>query len=92
MRIELVLVGHATDGCTTTVSTTVAVDTADPRWTLQLVDTVVGQAAEGARRLVEQVADGATAPPHRSAAEGFVPLAHALGAARAACAPASATR
>jgi hypothetical protein len=92
MRIELVLVGHATDGCTTTVSTTVAVDTADPRWTKHVVDTVVGQAAEGARRLVEQVTDGAAVPPHRSAAEEFVPLAHVLGAARAATALAAATR
>jgi hypothetical protein len=73
MVIEIQLV--ADDHDTTTVATTVRVDTADPRWTARLVEAITAQAGEGARRLRDQLVSQRAIPWDGDAGPAFVPLA-----------------
>ena len=79
MMIEVLLVADHPAGGTTTVSTTIEVNTADPRWPAWLVDVVTFQAQEGARRLRDQLHAQKAIP-----GDGFVPLAAVVAAAEAA--------
>src|SRR5262249_28739777 len=76
MLIQVLLAANDADAGETTVSTTVHVDTADPRWPARLVDAVAGQAAEGARRLCDQLTVRPAIP-----GDGFIPLAAVVSAA-----------
>jgi hypothetical protein len=73
VTIELVLVADDCEAGETTVSTTIAVNTADPCWSAWLVDTVTTQAQEGARRLRDSLV--AQHPITGPVGSGFVPLA-----------------
>jgi len=79
MVIEVLLVAEHPAGGTTTVSTTIEVNTVDPRWPAWLVDAVTFQAQEGARRLRDQLFAQQAIP-----GDGFVPLAAVVAAAEAA--------
>jgi len=70
MVIQLLLSAGDADNREVAVSTTIEVNTGDPRWPAWLVDTVTVQAQEGARRLREQLIDQRALP-----GDGFVPLA-----------------
>ena len=70
MVIQVLLVADGPDAATTTVSTTIEVGTADPRWPAWLVDAVTFQAQEGARRLRDQLV-----AQRAITGDGFVPLA-----------------
>jgi hypothetical protein len=70
--IRVVLV--ADDAAETTVSSTVEVSTADPRWPAWLVDAIALHAQEGARQLRNQLV-AQQAITGLGAGEGFVPLA-----------------
>jgi hypothetical protein len=74
MVIEVLLVADDEGAGTTSVSTTIAVDTGDPRWPARIVDAVTLQAQEGARRLRDQLAAERAIPADLTAA-AFVPLA-----------------
>jgi hypothetical protein len=76
MLIQVLLVAEDGDAGETSVSTTVDVNTADPRWPARLVDAVTGQAEEGARRLCDQLIVQPAIP-----GDGFVPLAAVVPAA-----------
>ena len=52
------------------VQTAMEIDTADPRWAGWLVETIIHQAQEGARRLVAELT-----PPLQGTETPFVPLA-----------------
>ncbi|HZP43082.1 MAG TPA: hypothetical protein VFD84_16455 [Candidatus Binatia bacterium] len=75
MTIEVLLVADDEDVGTTTVATSIAVDTGDPRWPARIVDEVTLQAQEGARRLRDQLAVERAIPTDLGAAAAFVPLA-----------------
>ena len=75
----MVLAAGDDAGAELTVSTTVEVDTADPRWPAWLVDGITFQAKEGARRLRDQLL-----AQQAITGDGCVPLAAAVPAARAA--------
>ena len=81
MLIQLILVAEDPDGGPTTVSTTLDVNTADPRWPTWLVDGVTFQAQEGARRLREQLMAQPAIQASSAAGGGFVPLAAVVPAA-----------
>ena len=70
MVIQVTLVADGPDAGTTTVSTTIELGTADPRWPTWLVDAVTFQAQEGARRLRDQLVT-----QQAITGDGFVPLA-----------------
>jgi hypothetical protein len=70
MVIQLLLAADGPDAATTTVSTTIEVNTTDPRWPAWLVDAITFQAQEGARRLRDQLIE-----QQAIAGDGFVPLA-----------------
>ena len=70
MVIQLLLSAGDTDAEQIAVSTTIEVNTRDPRWPAQFVDAVTYRAEEGARRLREQLVDQRALP-----GGGFVPLA-----------------
>ena len=55
MVVKVVLVAGDPDTGATTVSATLEVNMADPRWPTWLVDAVTTQAREGARRLRDQL-------------------------------------
>jgi len=55
MVVKVVLVADDPDAGASTVSTTLEVNVADPRWPTWLVDAVTTQAREGARRLRDQL-------------------------------------
>ncbi|HYR95891.1 MAG TPA: hypothetical protein VEM57_04105 [Candidatus Binatus sp.] len=76
MVIQVLLVADGPDAGTTTVSTTIEIGTADPRWPTWLVDTVTFQAQEGARRLRDQLVT-----QRAITGDGFVPLAAVVPAA-----------
>jgi uncharacterized alpha-E superfamily protein len=76
MVIQVLLVADGPDAATTTVSTTIQLATADPRWPAWLVDTVTLQAQEGARRLRDQLVE-----QKAITGDGFVPLAAVVPAA-----------
>jgi hypothetical protein len=76
--IKLLLVADGPDARTTSVSTTIDVNTADPRWPAWLVDAVTYQAQEGARKLRDQLIE-----QHAIAGEQFVPLSAVVPAAEA---------
>jgi hypothetical protein len=76
MVIKLMLVADGPEAATTTVSTTIQVNTTDPRWPAWLVDAVTFQAQEGARRLRDQLIE-----QQAIAGDGFVPLAAVVPAA-----------
>jgi uncharacterized alpha-E superfamily protein len=78
MVIQVLLVAEGPDAGTTTVSTTIEVNTADPRWPAWLVDAVTFQAQEGARKLRDQMIE-----QHAIAGDRFVPLAAVVPAAEA---------
>ena len=78
MVIKVLLVADGPDAGTTSVSTTIEVNTADPRWPAWLVDAVTFQAQEGARKLRDQLIE-----QHAIAGERFVPLAAVVPAAEA---------
>jgi hypothetical protein len=71
--IQVLLV--ADDPGETTVSTTISVDTTDPRWPAWLVDTVADQAEEGARRLRDHLVGQQAIHGSGALRDGFVPLA-----------------
>jgi hypothetical protein len=73
--IQLVLVAEDPEAGPTTVSTTLEVNTADPRWPTWLVDGITFQAQEGARRLRDQMVTQPAIQASTAAANGFVPLA-----------------
>ena len=81
MLIQLVLVAEDPDTGPTTVSTTLEVNTADPRWPTWLVDGITFQAQEGARRLRDQLITQPAIQASTTAANGFVPLAAVVPAA-----------
>ena len=70
MVIQLLLAAEGPDAASTTVSTTIEVNTTDPRWPAWLVDAITFQAQEGARRLRDQLIE-----QQAIASDGFVPLA-----------------
>ena len=78
MVIKLLLAADGPDAASTTVSTTIEVNTNDPRWPTWLVDAITFQAQEGARRLRNQLIE-----QHAIAGDGFVPLAAVVPAAGA---------
>jgi hypothetical protein len=73
--IEVLLVAEDDEAGTTSVSTTLAVNTADPRWPARIVDAVTLRAQEGARQLRDQLAAERAIPMDVSADAAFVPLA-----------------
>ena len=75
MVIQVVLVADDPTG-STSVSSTLEVNMADPRWPTWLVDGVTFQAQEGARRLRAQLMAQPAIP-----GDGFVPLATVVPAA-----------
>ena len=75
MVIEVVLVADDPTGGETSVSTTVAVNTADPDWQAWLVDAVTGQARESARRLRDQLVGQRAIHGREAVVDRFVPLA-----------------
>jgi len=81
ITIQLVLVADDPETGPTTVSTTLEVNTADPRWPTWLVDGITFQAQEGARRLREQLSAQPAIQASSAAATGFVPLAAVVPAA-----------
>jgi hypothetical protein len=74
MVIQVVLVADDPQGGSTSVSTTVEVNTADPRWPTWLLDGITFQAQEGARRLRDQLM-AQPAIMENGRGDGFVPLA-----------------
>ena len=78
MVIQVMLVADGPDAGTTTVSTTIEVNTSDPRWPAWLVDAVTFQAQEAARTLRDQMIE-----QQAIAGDGFVPLATVVPAAEA---------
>ena len=80
MVIEVLLVADDDNAGTTTVSTTISVNTSDPGWPARIVDTVTLQAQEGARRLRDQLAEQRAIPQNATEA-AFVPLAAVVPAA-----------
>ncbi|TMB49878.1 MAG: hypothetical protein E6J60_12455 [Deltaproteobacteria bacterium] len=78
MVIQVLLVADGPDGAATTVSTTIEINTTDPRWPAWLVDAITFQAQEGARRLRDQLIE-----QQAIAGDGFVPLAAVVPAAQA---------
>jgi hypothetical protein len=82
MIIEVLLVADDHTAGTTTVSTSIAVNTTDPRWRARIVDEVTLQAQEGARRLRDQLA-AERAIPTDLAEAGFMPLAALVPVAEA---------
>ena len=80
MVVQVVLVTEDPQGGSTSVSTTVEVNMADPRWPTWLVDGVTFQAQEGARRLREQLM-AQPAIQGSGAGDGFTPLAAVVPAA-----------
>ena len=75
--IRVLLVADGPDAAATTVSTTIEVSTADPRWPAWLVESVTFQAQEAARRLRDQLIE-----QQAIAGDGFVPLAAVVPAAQ----------
>jgi len=57
MVIRVLLVADGPDAAATTVSTTIEVSTADPRWPAWLVEAITFQAQEAARRLRDQLVE-----------------------------------
>ena len=78
MVIQVLLVAESPDAKTTTVSTTIEVNTADPRWPTWLLDAVTFRAQEAARRLRDQLIE-----QRAIASDDFVPLATLVPAAEA---------
>jgi hypothetical protein len=76
MVIQVLLVAEDSEAGETSVTTSFAVDTADPRWPAWLVGTIASQAEEGARRLRDQLVVQQAIP-----GDGFVPLACVVPAA-----------
>ncbi len=70
MVIQIQLAAGDEDADGVSVSTTIEVNTGDPRWPTWLVDAVTFQAQEGARRLRDQMIEQQALP-----GDGFVPLA-----------------
>ena len=70
MVIQIQLVAGEEDAESVSVSTTIEVNTRDPRWPAWLVDAVTYQAQEGARRLRDQLVEQRALP-----GDCFVPLA-----------------
>lgn len=70
MVIQISLAAGDDDADGVSVSTTIEVNTGDPRWPAWLVDAVTYQAQEGARKLRDQLVDQRALP-----GDGFVPLA-----------------
>jgi hypothetical protein len=77
MVIQLLLAADGPDAATT-VSTTIEVNTADPRWPTWLVDAVTFRAQEAARRLRDQMIE-----QRAIVSDDFVPLATVVPAAEA---------
>jgi len=78
MVIQVLLVADGPDGAATTVSTTIEINTTDPRWPAWLVDAITFQAQEGARRLRDQLIEQAGNRGRRlRAARGGRPAAQA---------------
>jgi hypothetical protein len=78
MVIQLLLAVEDSGGKATTVSTSIEVNTGDPRWPAWLVDAITSQATEGARRLRDQLIEQRAIP-----GDGFVPLEAVVPAAEA---------
>ena len=78
MVIQIQLVAEEEDADRVSVSTTIEVNTRDPRWPAWLVDAVTYQAQEGARRLRDQLVDQRALPD-----DSFVPLAAVVPIAEA---------
>ena len=78
MVVQVLLSAEGSDAATATVSTTIEVNTNDPRWPTWLMDAITFQAQEGARRLRDQLIE-----QHAIAGDGFVPLAAVVPAAGA---------
>ena len=81
MTIEVTLVADDERAGTTSVSTTIPVDTADPRWPARIVDAVAIQAEAGARRLRDELAAQRAISVDDRATPAFVPLAWVVPAA-----------
>jgi hypothetical protein len=82
MVIQVFLVADDA-GDETSVSTTLTVDTTDPRWPAWLVDALTGQAQEGARRLRDQLVGQRAIQGSGCAGDPFVPLAAVVPALEA---------
>jgi len=78
MVIQLLISTGEPDADEVAVSTTIEVNTRDPRWPVWLVDAVTYQAQEGARRLRDHLVDQRALP-----GDGFVPLAAVVPVAEA---------
>ena len=78
MVIQLLISTGDPDADEVAVSTTIEVNTRDPRWPVWLVDAVTYQAQEGARRLRDHLVDQQALPW-----DGFVPLAAVVPVAEA---------
>ena len=75
LTLQIMLTVDDPDAGSTTVSTTLDVDVADPRWTARLIDDVTIRAQDGARRLREQLIVQPAIQASSEAQSGFVPLA-----------------
>ena len=78
MKVSILLSAGDPDADGVTVSTTLEIDLDDPRWQAWLVDSVAGQAKEGARQLRDELIAQQGLP-----VTGFVPLCAVLPAAGA---------
>jgi hypothetical protein len=78
MLVRMLLAAEGPDTATTMVSSSIVVNTTDPRWPAWLVDAITYQAEEGARRLRDQLIAEQAIP-----GDGFVPLAAVVPAAEA---------
>ena len=81
IAIQVVLVAEDPEAGPTTVSTTLTVNTADPRWPTWLVDAITFQAQEGARRLRDELRAQPAIQASSAAASDFIPLAAVVPAA-----------
>lgn len=78
MKVSILLSAGDPDADGVSVSTAFEIDLDDPRWQAWLVDSVAGQAKEGARQLRDQLIAEQGLP-----VTGFVPLSAVLPAAGA---------
>ena len=75
MIVQVILVASDVEDRRVTVSTSVDVDTGDPRWSAGLVHTITAQAQQGARQLRFHLVED------REHTNDFVPLAAVVSAA-----------
>jgi hypothetical protein len=78
MVIQVLVVADDPDAGSSTISSTIEVNTTDPRWPAWFVDAITHQAQENARRLRDQLV-----VQQAESGDGYVPLAAAVPTAAA---------